>query len=59
MATTPLVPEKHGEEKKPEIQTEELAIKPLIYILVLPMVLLILLQWSGLPSRIVSLVTGH
>lgn len=59
MATTPLVPEKHDEEKKIETQTEELALKPLIYILVLPMLLLIVLQWSGLPARIVSLITGH
>lgn len=59
MATTPLLPENHEEPKKPETQTEELALKPLIYVLVLPMLLLILLQWSGLPARIVSLITGH
>ena len=37
---------------------EQSALKPLLYILVLPFLFIALLQWSGLPSALVDLIGG-
>ncbi len=37
---------------------EQSALKPLIYILVIPFALIALLQWSGLPAVLVKAVGG-
>lgn len=38
---------------------EHSAFKPLLYILILPMAVIVLLQWSGLPAMCVHALTGH
>lgn len=48
-----------NDERDLSTKTDEIAIKPLIYILVMPIVLLFVLQWTGLPTYFVHLVTGH
>lgn len=54
MATTETRDPSVGAE--PEQQS---ALKPLIYILVVPSILIAILQWTDLPSMIVKAVTGH
>lgn len=57
MSTSPVDPKSPADHEPPR-ETQELAIKPLIYILVLPITLLVLMQVSGLPAYFVRLVTG-
>lgn len=38
---------------------EQSAFKPLLYVLVLPLLLIALLQWSDLPALLVHAITGH
>lgn len=38
---------------------EQSALKPLIYILILPLALIALIQWSGLPAVMMNALTGH
>jgi len=42
-----------------EATPEQSALKPLLYILVLPFAVIALLQWSDLPALLVKSVTGH
>lgn len=56
MSTSPVDPQMPADHEPRE--TQQLALKPLIYVLVLPITLLVLMQVSGLPAYVVSLVTG-
>lgn len=38
---------------------EESALKPLIYILIVPAIFIAVLQWSGLPAIVVHAATGN
>lgn len=59
------LPEQNNSEENPTLDhpaadavEEQSALKPLVYILILPFALIALLQWSGLPRVILQAVTG-
>jgi hypothetical protein len=58
MSTSPVDPQQSADHESPR-ETQELALKPLIYVLILPITLLVIMQVTGLPAYVVRLVTGH
>lgn len=61
--STPVQPTTAPETTPPETEAPETAessaIGPLLYILVMPLALLAICQWTGLPGWVMHFVTGH